>query len=163
VEASGVIGSLGDRWLSALADTAATVVVDGGRWEPHSPTARRIAGADVVGVVCQATAPSVEHTRRLIDLIRGMARCPLAVLVVGTRPYSGDEIATAVDVPLAGVVAWDPRGVTGLWAHGERGRGRRSWLARSATVALDGMEAQVPVRSAPARPVLHKTMRGGVR
>ncbi|MFW6033533.1 MAG: hypothetical protein ACOC9R_00245 [bacterium] len=164
VEAAGVIGSLGDRWLPALRDAAATVVVDAGRWDPQAPTARRMAGADVVGVVCAATAPSVEHARRVIDTIRGAARCPLAVLVVGTRPYSGDEIAAVVDVPLAGVLAWDPRGVGDLWALGERGRGRRSWLARSAAVALAGLEAQVPVRSAPvARVVPDGALGGGVR
>jgi MinD-like ATPase involved in chromosome partitioning or flagellar assembly len=162
-EAAGVIGSLGDRWLPALRGAAGTVVVDAGRWEPHAPTARRIAGADVVGVVCRATAPSVEHTRRVVDAIRGTARCPLAVLVVGARPYPGDEIATVLDVPLAGVLAWDPRGVTGLWTHGARGRGRRSWLTRSAKVTLAGLEALAPVRSAQARPVPHKPVGGGVR
>lgn len=145
-EASGVIGSLGDRWVPALREATATVVVDAGRWEPRSPTARRIAGADVVAVVCAATAPSVEHTRRVVDALRATARCPLVVLVVGARPYPGDEIATVLDVPLAGVVAWDPRGVTGLWAHGLRGRGGRSWLARSAGAALDGVVGQVPPR-----------------
>src|SRR5918994_439660 len=86
-EASGVIGSLGDRWLPALRGAAAT---------------------------------GVGHPRRLVDAVRGTARCPLAVVVVGARPYPGDEIAAVLDVPLAGVVAWDPRGVTGMWARGER-------------------------------------------
>jgi hypothetical protein len=116
-----------------------------------------------VGLVCRATAPSVEHTRRMVDAVRGTARCPLAVVVVGARPYPGDEVAAALDVPLAGALAWDPRGVTAMWARGERARGRRSWLARSASAVLAGLEALVP----PAR--LHEqrgtdtTVRGGVR
>ena len=162
-EGSGVIGSLGDRWLPALRGAAATVLVDAGRWEPRAPTARRIAGADVVGVVCRATAPSVEHTRRLVDSVRGAARCPLAVVVVGARPYPGDEISAVLDVPLAGVVAWDPRGVTGMWARGERARGRRSWLARSAAVTLAGLETLVRPGMAQARPVIDTTVGGGVR
>src|SRR5918994_4406282 len=131
-EASGVIGSLGDRWLPALRGAAATVLVDAGRWEPRAATARRISGADVAGVVCRGTAPSVEHTRRLVDAVRGAARCPLAVVVVGARPYPGDEIAAVLDVPLAGVVAWDPRGVTGGWGRGGGGRGRGGGGGRAA-------------------------------
>jgi hypothetical protein len=82
---------------------------------------------------------------------------------VGARPYPGDEIAAVLDVPLAGVVAWDPRGVTGMWARGEQGRGRRSWLARSAAVTLAGLETLVPPGMAQARPVLDTTVGGGVR
>jgi MinD-like ATPase involved in chromosome partitioning or flagellar assembly len=163
IEASGVLGSLGDRWLPALRGSAPTVVVDAGRWEPRAPTARRIAGADVVGVVCRATAPSVEHSRRLVDAVRGTARCPVAVVVVGARPYPGDEIAAALDAPLAGVVAWDPRGVMAMWARGERGRGRRSWLARSASAVLGGLEAQVPPARMQERPGSDTKTMGGVR
>jgi hypothetical protein len=118
----------------------------------------------VVGIVCRGTAPSVEHTRRLVDAIRGTARCPLSVVVVGARPYPGDEIAAVLDVPLAGMVAWDPRGVTGMWSRGERGRGRRSWLARSAAVALPGLEELVlPAGLARAQPAMDSTVGGGVR
>jgi hypothetical protein len=150
-EASGVIASLGDRWLAALRGSAPTVVVDAGRWEPRGATARRIAGADAVGLVCRATAPSVEHGRRLVDALRRTARSPLAVVVVGGRPYSGDEVAAALDVPLAGVLAWDPRGVGVMWARGGQGRGRRSWLARSAAAVLEGFEALVPAVRLPER------------
>jgi hypothetical protein len=160
-EASGVIASLDDRWLLALRGSAATVVVDAGRWEPRGSAARRIVGADVVGVVCRATAPSVEHARRSMDALRGTARCPVAMVVVGGRPYPGEEVAAALDVPLAGVLAWDPRGVTSMWARGEGGRGRRSWLARSATAVLDGLVAQVPAARMVGRTV--GSTAGGVR
>jgi MinD-like ATPase involved in chromosome partitioning or flagellar assembly len=161
-EASGVIGSFEDRWLPALRGAAETVVVDAGRWEPRGSTARRIAGADVVGLVCRATAPSVEHARRAMDAVRGTARCPVAVVVVGARPYPGEEVAAALDLPLAGVLAWDPRGVTSMWARGERGRGRRSWLARSAPAVLDGLVAQAPAGRIDGRRGVGATA-GGVR
>jgi MinD-like ATPase involved in chromosome partitioning or flagellar assembly len=156
-EASGVIASLDDRWLPALRRSAAAVVVDAGRWEPRGSAARRIAGADVVGVVCRSTAPSVEHARRSMDALRGTARCPVAVVVVGGRPYPGEEVAAALDVPLAGVLAWDPRGVTTMWERGERVRGRRSWLARSALTVLDGLVAQVPAARMDGRPGVGST------
>lgn len=159
-EASGVIASFDDRWMPAFGGSAATVVVDAGRWEPRSSTARRIAGSDVVGVVCRATAPSVEHARRLVDAIRGTARCPVAVVVVGGRPYPGEEVAAALDVPLAGVLAWDPRGVTTMWERGERARRRRSWLVRSASTVLDGLVAQVPAGRRDGRSGIGSTAGG---
>jgi hypothetical protein len=87
----------------------------------------------------------------------------VAVVVVGARPYPGDEIAAALDAPLAGVVAWDPRGVTAMWARGERGRGRRSWLARSASAVLVGLEALVPPARMQERPESDTKTMGGVR
>jgi hypothetical protein len=50
-----------------------------------------------------------------------------------------------------------------MWARGERGRGRRSWLARSAAVTLAGLETLVPPGMAQARPVIDTTVGGGVR
>jgi Flp pilus assembly CpaE family ATPase len=150
VEAAGMIGSLADRWMSTLREVAGTVVVDGGRWDPGSATSRRVVGADVVAVVCRATAPSVEHARRLVDSLRAAVRCPVAVLVVGTRPYAGEDVAAALDLPLAGVLAWDPRGTAAQWALGRRVGSARSWLGRSAATALTGLTAQVPARVATA-------------
>jgi MinD-like ATPase involved in chromosome partitioning or flagellar assembly len=146
VEAAGMIGSLADRWMSTLQEASGTVVVDAGRWDPGSATSRRVVGADVVAVVCRATAPSVEHTRRVVDALRSAVRCPVAVLVVGTRPYAGEDVAAALDLPLAGVLAWDPRGAAAQWAPGRPARSARSWLGRSAAAALQGLTAQVPAR-----------------
>lgn len=147
VEAAGMIGSLADQWMSTLREAAGTVVVDAGRWEPGSVTSRRIVGADVV-VVGRGTAPSVEHTRRVVEALRAAVRCPLAVLVVGTRPYAGEDVAAVLDLPLAGVLTWDPRGAAAQWAPGQRARRARSWLGRSAATALPGLTAQVPARLA---------------
>ena len=59
------------------------------------------------------------------------------------------------------------RGIRGasprMWARGERGRGRRSWLARSAAVVLDGLVAQVPAPAWPGAPGDRFHGGGGVR
>jgi len=152
--AESVIGSGGERWLTALRAAGADVVVDGGRWEPSQRTAGRILGADIVGLVCRPTVAGVETARLALDRLRAVARAPVAVVVVGRRPYAPDEIAQHLDVPLGGALAWDPRAVATLWGDGVTGRWLRSSLARSAT-ATRATLADLVVRSqalAGARP-----------
>jgi len=86
----------------------------------------------------------------MVEPLRAVARCPLAVVVVGTRPYAGEDVAAALDVPLAGVMAWDPRGVAALWAPARRLGRARSWLSRSAGAVAQGLAAQVPIQRARA-------------
>ena len=59
----GVVSSIGDGWGPAFRAYDGLVMVDAGRWDPGQASARRIEGADVVGLVCRATAVSVEHAR----------------------------------------------------------------------------------------------------
>ena len=61
--AESVIVSAGDRWLASLRAAAPDVVVDAGRWEPSQRTAHRIAGADLVGLVCRPTVGGIEAAR----------------------------------------------------------------------------------------------------
>jgi hypothetical protein len=129
--AASLIGSVVDRLGAALAGLPLTVVGDGGRWEPSQPTARRIVGSQVVGVVCRPTAAGVEHARHVLDRIRELTR-PVALVLVGDRPYAASEVAAALETPVAGVMAWDPSGVAALWANGASKRWQHSWLARSA-------------------------------
>ena len=62
-------------------------------------------------------------------------------MVVGDRPYPPEAVAAALDLPLAGSIAWDPRGAAGCWAKGATAAGVRSSLARSATRVLGGLES----------------------
>ena len=142
--AESVIDSVGGRWVPTLRTCALDVFVDAGRWEPSQRTALRVVGADLLVVVCRPTVAGVEHTRHLLDRLREIARRPAAALVVGDRPYPPEQVAGFLDVPLAGHVAWDPRGATSLWAHGVTRVWLRSHLARTAVLALAGLAAQVP-------------------
>lgn len=137
--AESTIAMTGDRLVPALAELEAMVVVDGGRWSRSQPTARRVAGCDVIGVVCAPTVEGVEAARWLIDPLRSTVVGPVVLVLVGDRPYSPPEVAAVVGVPVLGVLAWDARGVNALLTTGA-GRGwSRSALARSARSMLDAV------------------------
>jgi Flp pilus assembly CpaE family ATPase len=151
--AESVIGSVTDRWIPSLRAAAPDVVIDAGRWEPSQRTAHRIAGADLVGVVCRPTVGGIEAARLMLDRLRSAARAPVAVVVVGHKPYSPDEIAAHLDVPLGGTLAWDPRAVAALWLGGAAPRWRRSSLGRSA--AATGAQLTELAHRASARSADH--------
>jgi Flp pilus assembly CpaE family ATPase len=137
--AASIIESAAARWMPALDGAALDVVVDAGRWDPTQPSARRIHGADVVGVVCRPTLAGVEHSRHLIDKLRDLTHRPVAAVVVGAQPYDPVEVAAHLDLPLAGSLAWDPRGAARLWDEGVSRGWLKSPLARSAYDTLAGM------------------------
>jgi hypothetical protein len=147
VAASTVVAEGPDRWAVALR-APGVVVIDAGRWDCRQGTAPRIAGSDVVAVVCRSTVESVEYVRHWIGQVRETARCPVVAIVVGTRPYSGDEVAAATGLPLAGVVEWRRADVGALWVRGASKQVLRSWLGRSASQALAGTldAAAIPKR-----------------
>jgi hypothetical protein len=149
--AESVIGAAGDRWVHGLRAAAAHVVVDAGRWEPSQPTASRIAGADLVAVVCRPALAAIENVRLGLDQLRQAAGAPVGVVVVGRRPYAPAEIAEQLGVPLGGAVAWDPRGAAALWARGVSRAWLRSRLARSAAETSASLEALAAARTAGAR------------
>lgn len=124
--AGPVIESSGGQVGVELAASSGWVVSDAGRWDPAQSTAGRLAGSDVVVVVCRSTAVSVVHARDLVAALRAVAPT-VAVVLVGDAPYGPGEVAEVIDVPVLGPVAWDPRGVSGLWATGAS----RRWLART--------------------------------
>lgn len=130
--AESVIGSAGDRWLASLHMAAPDVVVDAGRWEASQRTAHRITGADLVGLVCRPSIGGIEAARLVLERLRAVARAPVVVVVVGRKPYRPDEIASHLDLPLGGALAWDPRGAAALWSGGAGRRWSRTSLGRSA-------------------------------
>lgn len=140
---SSVIAEGPDRWAGSLV-TDGVVVVDAGRWDRRQALADRIGGSNVVGVVCRATVESVEHTRHWVAGLRSQVDCPVTAVVVGSRPYSGAEVADALALPLAGVVEWRPSDVTALWSRGATRPVLRSWLGRSAAQTLAGLLARIP-------------------
>jgi hypothetical protein len=107
-------------------------------------------GADLMVVVVRPTVASVESTRHLVDRVREVAKRPAAALVVGAKPYRPEEVAAHLDMPLAGTMAWDPRGASNLWAHGVSRSWVRTMLARSAAAAWENLfELAVPPADVP--------------
>lgn len=148
VAASTVIGEGPEHWAGALR-AEGLVVVDAGRWDRRQPAAARIVGSDVVGVVCRSTMESVEHVRHWVAGLREAARCPVLVIVVGTRPYAPVEVADAARLPLAGEIEWRRNDVAALWARGASGRQvASSWLGRSASRTLTEVLGALPARPA---------------
>ena len=132
---------MGERFLAVLAEIDTTLVIDAGRWSRSQATARRIAGCDVVGVVCAPTVAGVEAARWLVEPLTSITE-KVMVLLVGDRPYQSAEVAAVVGVPVAGVLDWDPRGLGALLASGT-GRGwNRSGLARSARSTYASLTSQ---------------------
>jgi len=137
--AESTIAMTGDRLVPVLAELDAMVVVDAGRWSRSQTTARRVAGCDVVSVVCAPTVEGVEAARWLIDPLSTTVTGQVVLVLMGDRPYSPPEVAAVVGASVVGVLAWDPRGANALLTTGA-GRGwSRSALARSARSMLDGL------------------------
>lgn len=130
--------------LAALGEAAAElVVVDAGRWSRSQVTARRLVGANVVGIVCRPTVSGIEHARWLVEPLRDVVDAPIALVVVGERGYGPAEVGAAVGIPVVGVMAWDPRGVDALVSSGAgRGWSRRP-LARAAHATRAGFDRAV--------------------
>lgn len=136
--AESTIVALRDRLLSALADLDETLIVDCGRWSRSQPTAGRIAGCDVVALVCSPTIEGVEAARWQVDqLARLIDR--VAIIPVGDRPYGPDELADVTGAEVVGPLAWDRRGLARLLEGGTAGGWQRTSLARSARDILQSL------------------------
>jgi Flp pilus assembly CpaE family ATPase len=151
--ASSVIESASARWMPALQGAALDVVVDAGRWDPGQSSARRVHGADLVALVCRPTMAGVEHARHLVDRLRDVAQRPtIGLVVVGEQPYDPEEVSQILGLPLAGALAWDPRGMARLWDGGVTRGWLRTSLARTALETLAGLgEVAEAAAATPAR------------
>ena len=119
----------------AAQETDIDVIVDCGRIGPRSPTLELIGSADRVLVLSRASVdqlrPAAHRVRALASLSGGVS-----LLLVGDEPYGADETASALQLPVSGVVAWDPDTAAVLSGGSGRGDIRLSLLVRSvATVA----------------------------
>jgi hypothetical protein len=143
----------GER-LAALDDT--DVLVDIGRLRPDTPAMALIAHAAATLLVLRGDVSQVAHARGRVAALAPSTR--LALVVVGDRPYTGEQISAAVGAPVAGVVADDVRGARTLTGAGGGARMlRRSPLLRSAAAVAERMRrsaerpARWTVQSAQAR------------
>jgi hypothetical protein len=153
VAAESVLETATARWLPALRGCADHVVADAGRWSWTQRAAQRIVGADVTALVCRSTVADVEASRHLIPRLRDITRRPVGLIVVGQRPYAPEEVAAFLDLPLAGTIAWDPKGAEQLWATGASRSWRHTRLARSAARTWLQLWHQVaPVPPPPIAP-----------
>lgn len=154
VLAESTIVALRDRLVPALADRDDDVIVDCGRWSRSQPTSRRLVGCEAVALVCSPTVEGVEAGRWQVDQLAALVD-RIALLPVGDRPYGPDEVAAVTGAEVAGVLAWDRRGLARLLDRGAGGGWQRTSLARSArdVARVLGLRCdQQPRRAATRRP-----------
>lgn len=111
--------------LRGLDAAGMDVIVDLGRWGArHGPEQLSLA-VDLMLLVTTSDLPGIHAARGWVPVLRaeldtlGRGADALRAIVVGPgRPYSTREVATALDLPVLGELAWDPRTAATL-SHGE--------------------------------------------
>ncbi len=146
--AGSALATLGGQLDGALgALSQFDVLADCGRLDGRSPTLRLLGACRCVLLVVEPTVEGVAH---LASRLPGL-RLPAgrhALICIGDRPYRAAEVARALDLPLLGVMAWDPKGAAALAeGHPER----RGPLLRSAAALAASLLDQLP-SDGPATP-----------
>ncbi|MBI2168473.1 MAG: hypothetical protein HYU28_03080 [Actinobacteria bacterium] len=110
----------------------ADVLIDVGRLDPRSPARPLVLAADVVTFLCRPQLDEIHHLAHAARWFSG-SQPPVALLLLGHRPYSPSEVAEAVDLPLAGALPVDPAAAGALCGGSTSFRSlRRSALVRAA-------------------------------
>lgn len=122
-----------------------TMIADCGAADPASAAAPLILGADVTVVVVAGDLDDpVQTGRRIREVTAGCRR--RAVVLVGAR--QADEFGRALEVPVLGRLALDPRGAEAVLTGVHHGR-RSAGSARGVTSALH-RQLHMNASSAPA-------------
>lgn len=136
---------------SALEAEQVDLLVDAGRVDPVA-SAPWLDEADLVLLVVRPTLPAVTAAHRWVATRRGGAvtpTVPLALVVVESpSPYRAHEVATAVGLPLQGVVPFDP---VHAQVHAEGAAPGRGFGRSAYARAVQQVAADVAARVAPAR------------
>ena len=112
-------GSLAALWpvlldaLRGLDPTGQDILVDAGRLGLDGSPKPLLFGADVTLLVMRSTLPALIAASSWADTLRdATAGAPTAIgaVVVGEgHPYAGREVASTLQLPLVGTLAWDRR------------------------------------------------------
>lgn len=126
------------RLLGGLSGT--DVLIDAGRLGPTTPAWPLVDAADAVLLVAR---PRLEELQLLPARLRGLRATVrrVGVLLVGELPYPGEEVASALDVEVVGVLADDQRTAAALAGEGRGARLGRSLLLRSAREVVEALGA----------------------
>ena len=133
-KASTALAAIGDRLPGAVREHGGGFL-DCGRWSSVTTTKSVLFRCDVIAMVTEPSVASVEHVRCRVDELLEIGP-PVALLLIGDRPYSADEIEETLALPSLGALAVDGRGVLSVYAGPPR-VARKSALCRSARAVLD--------------------------
>lgn len=131
-QATSALTGFAAALAQSLTTPPSTVIIDAGRWDPHSPAAALVALASVAALVLRPTVEGVEHARwQLASLHASVAR--VIAVCIGERPYPHTEVRSALAVDELYIVDDDGPAATALGVGARPGRWlRRSPLMRSA-------------------------------
>ena len=137
-EAHAVLRDLAGAFAAwSSAHTEVDVIVDCGRLGPGFPVVGSLVGAGALMVLTRSALDQLRPAAHRVGSLRGSG-VDASVLLVGDKPYGAHEVATTLGVPVAGVVAWDPRaGAVLTGRQGGVGDLRRSPLVRSVRTLAD--------------------------
>ena len=133
----------GARLPEVLGGTDADVVIDVGRLGVSPATAQLAGAADALVILARPRVEELAAVAACAAQLRS-GRAEVWLAPVGDRPYPPAEVAAAVGLPVAGVVADDRRGAEAL-ATGAAARAvRRSRLIRSARELVGWLTSPAP-------------------
>lgn len=136
------------------------VIVDRGRLLPGVPPST----SSEKHLVLVVARPTVDQLRSASIRRAALAAAGFdaSLLLVGDRPYGSDEVAATMRVPVAGVVAWDPKTAATLAGMAGTVRDlRRSLLVRSAATLAERLAAEPESdRSEPSRVAVSEVVEG---
>lgn len=131
-------GSEIGSWLANRPDL--DVIVDCGRLGPSSPAVNVAVEADLLLMVARPTAEQLQPAAERMFVLQ--TRVPqVAWLLVGEEPHTVAEIEDTYGLPVAGVLASDPRGAKAMTTGATPKRIRRSALVRSAAGVAEVLHA----------------------
>lgn len=114
------------------------VIGDCGRLAPGVPTLELLRRADAPLVV---TRPTADQLRLAANRLRSLDTldADVRLLLIGDTPYGPEEVGAALQVGVAGVIAWDPPAAEALSGGAGIRDLRRALLARSAAALVDSL------------------------
>ncbi|MDQ4071156.1 MAG: chromosome partitioning protein [Actinomycetota bacterium] len=155
-QSTRLLRSAGSRLATVLGGAGDTpIVVDAGRLSPSSPALGVIEAAATVLVVVRPRADELVAGAERVAALGERA----ALVLVGSGPYSANDVAAQLGCPVIGTVADDPRAARSLAEGGSASALTRSALVRSVrtlATALAGATGR------PGAPVAGTHERSGV-
>jgi MinD-like ATPase involved in chromosome partitioning or flagellar assembly len=125
------------------------VIIDCGRIPPGLSTIDTIGEAGVVMVLTRPTLDQLRPAAHRLGALKALG-IDVGLLLVGDEPYGPAEVTAALQMPVVGIVAWDPR--TAAVLTGARGSVRdlrRSPLVRSVETLAERLAPTRPSRPEP--------------
>ncbi|HET6953761.1 MAG TPA: hypothetical protein VFI47_25525, partial [Acidimicrobiales bacterium] len=160
-EQAGVaLTALRGSMVRVLGSLDGDVLIDCGRLDPTSPAVDVATGADLLVMVARPVVAEVHHLAARLASLRPRA---LSLLLVGDRPYSVSDVATAVGATPLGTLPADDRAASVLTVgHPNALRMlRRSRLLRDARAVAEGLADWLGAPAGTAAPAPGGSVPGG--